>query len=252
MSDQPTSKRQCTRPPRRYPWCDGKFRCVRCPKAMGRDGRGYSRARDVPCTDPDTHLTVSDRDNCDQYWLSDPNAVHFDLTVGRDLNRSVGDVAKPGPDGWCIACDPHNRYANGRLQAPSRTIPLDAHVSTWPELWDKTDAVLRLDPTTPPKRARKIQLPWCDGLYRCIHCAPQGQMRPVGSKQCTDPMAHMPTGTRGHFVHFLSTNTEDNVLRSGDRELLEMFAMRVNGCGRCATDGLGCPPCSQLTRWGGC
>ena len=101
MSDEPPSKRQC-RPPRRFPWCDNRFRCIHCPKALGRDGRGFSRARDVPCSNPDIHLTVNDKDNCDRYWLSDPNAVHFDLPLGRELNRATGDAAKPGPDGWCV------------------------------------------------------------------------------------------------------------------------------------------------------
>jgi hypothetical protein len=242
MPDEPSLKRRCTRPPRRFPWCDGNFRCPRCPNGMGPNGRGFTRARNVPCSDPDAHLTISDRDNCSEIWSFDFNQVHFDLPVGRELNRSTGDVAKPSGDGWCIACDPHDIYINGRMQPPSHPNPLDAHVSTWPELWDKTDAVLRLEPSAPSQRARKVQLPWCDGLYRCIHCAPQGQTRPISSKQCKDPVAHMPMGTRGHFVHFLSTNTEDNVLRSGDRKLLEVLTMRTEGCGRCATDGMGCPP----------
>jgi hypothetical protein len=251
MSDRPPAKRQCTRPPRRFPWCDGNFRCAHCPNAMGPNGRGFTRARNVPCNDPDVHLTVSDKHNCDQYWLSDPHATHFDLPLGRELNRLTGEVAKPGPDGWCIACDPHGQYTNGRLQPPSRTIPLDAHVGSWPEHWDKTEAVLRLEPVAPPKRARNVQLPWCDGLYRCIHCAPHGQTRPVGTKQCKDLMAHMPMGTRGQFVHFLTSNPEENVLRSGDAKLLEVSTMRAEGCGRCANNGMSCPPCSQLTRWGG-
>ena len=130
MSDEPPPKRQ-RRPPRRFPWCDGRFRCVHCPKALGRDGRGYSRARDVPCSNPDLHLTVNDKHNCDRYWLSDPNAVHFDLPLGRELNRSTGDTAKPGPEGWCSCCDPHDQFLNGRLHAISHTIPLAGGDPTW-------------------------------------------------------------------------------------------------------------------------
>eukprot|EP01043_Picozoa_sp_COSAG02_P032449 COSAG02_NODE_2168_length_9608_cov_38.056893_12_plen_220_part_00 len=218
---------------------------------MGRDGRGYSRARDVPCSDPDAHLTLSDKDNCDRYWKSDPNAVHFDLSVGRELNRVTDDAAKPGPGGWCVACDPCRQFTDGRLQAPSYTIPLDAHVGPWPEHWERHEAALRLEPSAPPQRARKVQLPWCDGLYRCVHCCPKGQTRPIGSKQCSNPAAHMPLGLRRQYVHFLSPNPQQNALRSGDRPLLEVFSMRPGGCGRCASDGLACPPSPRLTRWGG-
>ena len=250
MSDEPQPKRQ-RRPPRRFPWCDGRFRCVHCPKALGRDGRGYSRARDVPCSNPDLHLTVSDKDNCDRYWLSDPNAVHFDLPLGRDLNRSTGDAAKPGPEGWCLCCDAHDQYTDGRLQAPSRAIPLDNHVGPWPQHWDKHEAALRLEPSAPSQRARKVQLPWCDGLYRCAHCCPTGQTRPISSKQCSNPAEHMPVGIRGQYVHFLSSNSEQNALRTGDRALVEVYSMRTAGCGQCATDGLAFPPSSNITRWGG-
>jgi hypothetical protein len=250
MSDEPQPKRQ-RRPPRRFPWCDGRFRCVHCPKALGRDGRGYSRARDVPCSNPDLHLTVSDKDNCDRYWLSDPNAVHFDLPLGRELNRSTGDAAKPGPEGWCSCCDPHDQFLNGRLHAISHTIPLDAHVGPWPQHWDKHEAALRLEPSAPPQRARRVQLPWCDGLYRCVTCCPTGQPRPISSKQCSNPAAHMPTGLRGQYVHFLSSNPEQNALRTGDPKLLEVSTMRTEGCGQCANDGLAFPPSSDITRWGG-
>eukprot|EP01046_Picozoa_sp_COSAG06_P018401 COSAG06_NODE_1281_length_10018_cov_15.949894_8_plen_248_part_00 len=118
MPDEPSLKRRCTRPPRRFPWCDGNFRCPRCPNGMGPNGRGFTRARNVPCSDPDAHLTISDRDNCSEIWSFDFNQVHFDLPVGRELNRSTGDVAKPSGDGWCIACDPHDIYINGRMQPP--------------------------------------------------------------------------------------------------------------------------------------
>ena len=100
MTDQPPPKRQC-RPPRRFPWCDQRFRCAHCPNGMGPGGRGFTRARNVPCSSPDVHLTVNDKDNCDRYWLSDPNCVHFDLLVGRELNRATGDAAKPGRDRRC-------------------------------------------------------------------------------------------------------------------------------------------------------
>ena len=96
MSDEPPLKRQC-RPPRRFPWCDGRFRCIHCPKALGRDGRGYSRARDVPCRNPDVHLTVNDKDNCDRYWLSDPNCVHFDLTYSQLRDTWYAAPSRPAP-----------------------------------------------------------------------------------------------------------------------------------------------------------
>ena len=193
-------------------------------------------------TSPAGSLTLSDKHNCDRYWLSDPNAVHFDLPVGRELSRRTGDAAKPGPEGWCIACDPHRQFTDGRLQAPSYTIPLEAHVGPWPDHWGKHEVALRLEPSAPPQRARKVQLPWCDGLYRCVHCCPTGQTRPIGSKQCSDTATHMPMGLRGQYVHFLSGTPQDNVLRSGERSLLEVFSTRSGGCGRCASDGLSCPP----------
>ena len=36
---------------------------------------------------------------------------------------------------------------------------LQAHVGPWPEHWPKTEATLRLEPSAPPQRARKVQLP---------------------------------------------------------------------------------------------
>ena len=249
MSDEPAPKRCCARPPRRIPWCDGRFRCTICPKGMGRNGTGYARARNVPCTDPGAHLTVSDAENCDPQFaqFSDPNAVHFDLPVGRALNRDAGDVAKPGNDGWCIACDPHKLFQNGRMQATTYTIPLDAHVGTWPEGCNRSEAVQHLQPAAPAQRARTAQLPWCDGLYRCAYCLPAGQTRPLGAKQCRDPTAHMPAGARGQFVHFLPS-CGTNALRTGDEALLEVSCMRyTGGCGRCAADGGA--PSSPERRW---
>ena len=139
-----------------------------------------------------------------------------------------------------MCCDPHDQFLNGRLQAPSYTIPLQAHVGPWPAHWQKTEAALRLEPSAPPQRARKVQLPWCDGLYRCVYCCPEGQTRPIGSKQCKDPAAHMPMGLRGQYVHFLSPNPQENVLRFGDPELLEVCAKVTANWG-----GQGCSPIYQ-------
>jgi hypothetical protein len=240
-AQEPKAKRRRVRPPRRIAWCDGRFRCSTCVGGMGPDGRGYTRARNVPCVNPDKHLTVSDCENCDRYWMSNPDAVHFDLPNGRRLNRETGDVAKPGPDGWCIACDAHGQYTNGRPRPPTYTIPLDAHVGPWPEHWVETEAVRHLQ-SGPLQRARKSQLPWCDGLYRCAYCCPTGQSRPIGRAQCSDPSAHMPTGVRGQFVHFLTASSDENALRTGNARLLDVCCARVAGCGRCANDGMAFPP----------
>ena len=53
------------------------------------------------------------------------------------------------------------------------------------------------------------------------------------------------------YVHFLSSNPEQNALRTGDPKLLEVSTMRTEGCGQCANDGLAFPPSSDITRWGG-
>ena len=99
---------------------------------------------------------------------------------------------------------------------------MPAILEPWPQHWPKTEAVLRLEPRKPPQRARKVQLPWCDELYRCIYCVPNGQTRPISSKQCKDPVAHMPTGIKGQYVHFLSSNPHENILRSGDPKLYSL------------------------------
>ena len=47
--------------PTHQPWCDGFYRCAICLDALGKDGRGYSRARNVPCENPDLHLVPQKR-----------------------------------------------------------------------------------------------------------------------------------------------------------------------------------------------
>ena len=235
MSEQPPPKRGRAKKPR-YRWCDGNYRCPICPGGLGRHGRGFTRARSVPCLDPDSHLTLRDTDDLDLYMQGD--MLHWDLGQAKQLNRGAGEAIKAGPQGWCVCCDPFQRYKNGRPQPPPCPTVVSSHVGQWPPQWDKTDAARRLGRDKPPQRARKAQLPWCDGMYRCVICAPKGQTRPIGSAQCTDPAAHMPMGLRGQFVHFEPTHTSANALLTGGAHAQLYITSRAAGCGRCA----GSPP----------
>lgn len=60
-------------PPRAF--CDYRFRCVHgCEGGLGRGGRGFKRARHVPCHNPDEHLRHSVGVNTSD-WLIHPCVV---------------------------------------------------------------------------------------------------------------------------------------------------------------------------------
>eukprot|EP01043_Picozoa_sp_COSAG02_P039946 COSAG02_NODE_3193_length_7196_cov_3.188812_6_plen_201_part_00 len=70
------------------PFCDGKYRCLDC-GLVGRGGQGFTRLRDMRCSNPTVHMRPT----------SD-GEIHI-----CDLIDDKVDVSKIKGDYFCMACD---------------------------------------------------------------------------------------------------------------------------------------------------
>lgn len=209
--------REMPRPEAREPhraYCDSRFRCVHCPGGIGRGGRGFTRARNVPCMDPTDHLRRSAGLSIDdwrihptQFWAIPEmyaSPAEFEATQ-RNLALVCGQ--------WCVQCtrerDDPAPAAKRRRTGGAR--PLASHIARRPAGTGDVSAT----------RDRIAQLAWCDSRYRCIVCLPKGQTRRLSSKQCSDRGAHMPHGvSRKETVHFRPVGAAETQL--SEEQLLKM------------------------------
>jgi hypothetical protein len=224
------------------PWCDGFFRCTLCPDALGTDGRGYTRARNVPCKNPDIHLVPQGR----IYSSFTAGFFHWDTPEARSLDAGTDHMVKAGGTGWCFDCDSvlgHDGqytqlYKDGRY--PNRPV-------------SHTDSFLRIHARTakdPPQRVldglevrrvkggdTKIQVMWCDGLYRCLDCVPAGQTRPITRAQCEhfDDLPRIKTTSR-HVLHFVPQSNSGLVHDSMGEHFVEINRGAEHGCFACRGD----------------
>ena len=169
-----------------------------CKGGIGRGGRGFKHAKNVPCEDPAEHLYTC---NGRRHPLHIFNArVHYDTEEDyEDAQRNITE-ARPGPKGWCheCACErddlPPKPPAPKRRRTQTGTRPLENHVAQRPVCAGTGEVAAT--------RNRVAQLQWCTGKFHCPVCLPKGQTRRLGSKQCTDPQGHMPHGVaRKDVVH---------------------------------------------------
>ena len=195
-------------PPRAF--CDYRFRCVHgCEGGLGRGGRGFKRARHVPCRNPDEHLRHSVGVNTSD-WLIHPTMfpdapeLYQSVQECDAVQRSLA-LIRPGGTHWCAQCAGARDDPPPRPPAPKRRRaevvqrpterPLQNHVARRRPPCEGTGAVVAT-------RDRVAQLQWCTGKYHCPVCLPKGQTRRLGSKRCTDPRGHMPHGVgRSEVVH---------------------------------------------------
>jgi hypothetical protein len=191
------------------PWCDGRWRCTVCPGGLGEGGRGYARFRNVGCRDPEGHIiNIQPMPNqlihvcrracsCDIYPRrpivrdSEPRSAPFQICSAQYATIQT-------PTAWCSACtreiDAVPNHPNAAPPPPNAARVLDRHIKPLP-----ANAATRAR-----KRRRESQLLWCDRKYRCVHCFPKGQTRPLSISRCSDQRAHMPFGIAGEEVVHLA------------------------------------------------
>eukprot|EP01043_Picozoa_sp_COSAG02_P004440 COSAG02_NODE_115_length_35467_cov_292.837056_21_plen_272_part_00 len=228
--------------PTHQPWCDGFYRCPICPDALGKDGRGYSRARNVPCKNPDLHLVpkrVSD--------TFEPGFFHWDTMEARNLDYKTDNQIKAGGTGWCWTCDCVRRdgeyvqiYKDGRN--PNRVAP-HSGVSGFLRIHARTakdpppQVVAELEVRQARTRHKDIQVIWCDGLYRCVYCVPEGQARPITSQQCKhfDDLPRINSASQ-HVLHFVPECKSGIVHKMMDQNFVKINRGGQSGCFRCRGD----------------
>ena len=209
-------------------WCDGKYRCALCPGGTGRGGRGFSRPGRVPCTSPAVHMRTPDG------WSCTDGQVHahrfsrcpemYTTVAEFDAVQSNLATVRPGrAAGWCHECDmaeQTERVAKRpRTDAPR---PMYNHV-----------AARQCAPRGRGQDNRVTQLPWCDGLYRCIVCRPKGQARRLRPGQCSDPDGHMARGVaRLQVVHLRPAHGRANQVPTGSEEVVHRLVLD-GPCGLC-------------------
>ena len=215
-----------------HPWCDGKYRCMRCPGGLGRGGRGFTRPRSVPCRDRREHMEQPDALSTADYkvhlsLIPASEEWYPDATARAAMHDSITQL-RPSVEGWCTECE---RATEGTEPARKRrraraAPPLWRHVGARPSCEAAGEVVA--------KRARTAQLRWCDGAFRCTVCFPKGQTRRLGAKRCSDPAAHMPHGVaRDGAVHFLPV-VQGARSQLPDECSAQLLAMaRADGCERC-------------------
>ena len=233
------------------PWCDGRYRCILCPGGLGKGGRGYVNSRSVPCRARTSHLIphVSEAMYQRRPTAAVPTCIHWDSNEGRAqdeyVNRRpvVAQIIRAGGDGWCKRCDPAALHVDGRFPhllrgapAPRNTL-LTAHGGLMPKQWDDPVQTQRALASLRQRTRDKLhQVPWCDGLYRCVRCCPKGQGLPISREQCEhfDDLPRAKPGS-GIVLHFDPTQAETAHESMNDNYMEIMFGMR-NGCGRCVGD----------------
>ena len=169
---------------------------------MGRGGRGFSRARDVPCKDRAAHMF-------DLPTRPSDGLMHMctiaDACIQTDAFDALAAI-HPGTEGFCSDCnDVYTANISLRIKVQERRErgkrPLARHIA-------KRARVV----TT--ARNRLAQLQWCDGKFRCVVCFPQGQTRRLSAKRCSNPREHMPVGKSNYEqVHCRAVYTAEELGR---------------------------------------
>lgn len=198
---QPCKRRK--REPRYFPWCDGAFRCTICPNALGKDGRGYTRARNVPCTNPEEHLTLRTETSGDYWDMRD--VLHWDTLPARNLDSGTQprvNMVKAAGDGWCRQCDTRRIHTNGRYPhlGKHHVHPLlQAAGGCLDDHYQLSDRLLRMSAKWSRQRETKVQVPLCNGNYVCMECA-LVQPWPLTKAQCPH-VDNLPKAAPGTFLH---------------------------------------------------
>ena len=81
------------------PWCDGRFRCYMCKGGIGRGGRGFKHAKNVPCEERRKNcrdfLKVS-RAEYDRLLESSPTIDQDIIALfNKRFNKDYPHVSKP-------------------------------------------------------------------------------------------------------------------------------------------------------------
>eukprot|EP01044_Picomonas_judraskeda_P006403 COSAG03_NODE_636_length_6600_cov_796.513921_2_plen_301_part_00 len=223
------------RTPKYFPWCDQRFRCTVCPNALGRDGRGYARANLVPCQDRDKHLTF----HTPNHWFDIPHVVHWDTHPAQQLDSATKpypNMIKAGPQKWCRQCDTYEIHTNGRF--PNFIHDLHPHLRGFGFGLDDdfvlSDRLIRLASKVPSQRKTRVQVPYCDGLYRCLICCPQGQHEPLLNSQCLH-VADLPKFEHGVFLHL--RHPDKNKMCEFEKQHPKLFAHALKKCcGMCRNE----------------
>ena len=74
------------------PWCDSRYRCYKCKGGIGRGGRGFKHAKNVPCKDPVEHLHTTPQ-------RGTPSSRHEPPRVARrrELIQAAATAASAAP-----------------------------------------------------------------------------------------------------------------------------------------------------------
>ena len=211
-------------------WCDGKYRCALCPGGTGRGGRGFSRPGRVPCTSPAVHMRAPDvhgwscTDGCVHvHSFSRCQEMYTSIAEFETVQSSLAAVQPGRPTGWCHQCDVDEEVERAakrpRTDAPR---PMYNHVTA-----------RQCAPCGRGRDNRVTQLPWCDGLYRCLVCRPEGQARRLRPGQCSDPDGHMARGVaRLQVIHLRPAHGRANQVPTGSEEVVHRL-VRDGPCGMC-------------------
>ena len=75
---------------------------------------------------------------------------------------------------------------------------------------------------------------WCDGLYRCVYCVPEGQARPITSEQCKhfDDLPRINSSSQ-HVLHFVPECKSGIVHKMMDQNFVKINRGSQFGCFRC-------------------
>jgi hypothetical protein len=191
----------------------------------------------VPCENPAEHLTLVTTSAASFFKLS--GVLHWDTVAARNLDSKTiphPNWIKAAPAGWCEDCDYERLHTNGRFPGAEKDIGLHPLLRKFgyglDEDYEMSDRLLTLA-RAPAQRATKVQVPFCDGKYRCLTCMPEGQYFPLSRQQCPH-VNTLPKWEHGMFIHFKTLYNEraKHPFESQHPELFERAIMRC--CGMCS------------------
>jgi hypothetical protein len=170
----------------------GRFRCLVCEGGLGKHGMGFSRWKDVPCSDPLVHMGVfrtqiggymwSNIHICNlslqlfQYllgptlaavaWANVPKIVPAQLVYNATELQYADGRPRVKPGHWCYDCRQKCQHDGGPVRCERCSIvndygaarPLHQHIET----------VARTG--APPQRIRIEPLQFCSGKWACVPC----------------------------------------------------------------------------------